>query len=108
MARRKEISKTKFEEYCRLQCTEAEISSAFEVSEDTLDRWCKRTYGEGFADTFAKKRQGGFISLRRLQYQMAEGGDKTMAIWLGKNWLGQADKVEADIKVEPVNIVFDV
>jgi hypothetical protein len=36
--------------------------------------------------------------LRRLQWKLARAGNATMLIWLGKQWLGQTDKVESDTK----------
>lgn len=91
---RKEIDKRDFEKLCMLQCTRAEICSWFNVSEPTLIDWCKRTYdGQDFLTVFNKKREGGLISLRRMQWQLAEKSP-AMAIFLGKNLLGQTDKVE--------------
>jgi hypothetical protein len=40
----------------------------------------------------------GRISLRRAQLQAAHAGDRTMLIWLGKQLLGQVDKVEQEVK----------
>ena len=34
------------------------------------------------------------MSLRRQQFKSAEAGNVTMQIWLGKQYLGQTDKVE--------------
>ena len=91
---RKEIDKRDFEKLCMLQCTRAEICSWFNVSEPTLIDWCKRTYdGKDFLTVFNKKREGGKISLRRMQWQLAEKSP-AMAIFLGKNLLGQTDKLE--------------
>ena len=90
---RVEIDKTEFEKLCGLHCTKEEIAGFFDCSEDTIDRWCKRTYGESFAVVFRQKRSSGRISLRRTQYAMAKT-NPTMAIWLGKQWLGQTDKQE--------------
>ena len=91
---RKEIDKRDFEKLCMLQCTRAEICSWFNVSEPILIDWCKRTYdGKDFLTVFNQKREGGKISLRRMQWQLAEKSP-AMAIFLGKNLLGQTDKVE--------------
>lgn len=91
MARpRIEIDEKQFESLCGLQCTLAEIADFFSCSEDTIERWCKRTYGEGFADTFKKHSGKGRISLRRAQFRLAEK-NASMAIWLGKQYLGQSD-----------------
>lgn len=94
MARpRKEIDRDEFEKLCALQCTKAEIAGFFNVSEDTVERWCKRTYKESFAVVFANKRSGGKISLRRSQFRLAEK-DSRMAIWLGKQYLEQCEPIE--------------
>jgi len=39
---RKEINKTEFEKLCFLQCTEREFCSWFDVSDETLNKWCIR------------------------------------------------------------------
>ena len=90
---RKEIDQIEFEKLCGLQCTLDEIAGWFNCSEDTIERWCKRTYQESFADVFTKNRGQGKIALRRIQFKLAEK-DSRMAIFLGKNYLGQTDKRE--------------
>ena len=91
---RKQIDKTEFEKLCFLQCTEREFCSWFDVSDETLNKWCKENYdGRTFLDVFKEKRENGLISLRRPQFQLAEKSP-AMAIFLGKNLLGQTDKVE--------------
>ena len=91
---RKHIDKTEFEKLCFLQCTEREFCSWFDVSDETLNKWCKENYdGRTFLDVFKEKRENGLISLRRTQFQLAEKSP-AMAIFLGKNLLGQTDKVE--------------
>ena len=82
------IDQKVFENLCSIQCTLAEIAAVIGCSEDTIERWCVRTYKEGFAETYKKKSQKGKASLRRLQFKHAET-NPTMAIWLGKQWLGQ-------------------
>ena len=94
---RKEIDKEQFEKLCAIQCTKEEISGWFDVSEDTLERWGKREYKENFAVIFAKKREKGKISLRRSQFRLAEKS-AAMAIFLGKNYLGQKDSIEYEDK----------
>ena len=91
---RKQIDKTEFEKLCFLQCTRNEFWSWFDVNEDTLNKWCKENYdGKTFSAVFKEKRENGLISLRRTQFQLAEKSP-AMAIFLGKNLLGQTDKVE--------------
>ena len=91
---RKQINKTEFEKLCFLQCTEREFCSWFDVSDETLNKWCKENYdGRTFLAVFKEKRENGLISLRRTQFQLAEKSP-AMAIFLGKNLLGQTDKME--------------
>jgi hypothetical protein len=100
MARPKiEIDKGQFEKLCGLQCTKSEIAGYFDCSEDTIERWCHREYKESFAVVFGKKRVTGKISLRRSQFRMAET-NPTMAIWLGKQYLGQAERQEIAVSVQ--------
>lgn len=89
----KEINKEQFESLCNLQCTIEEIAGFFKCNKDTINAWCKRTYDEGFSETYKKHSQNGKISLRRYQLRLAEK-NASMAIWLGKQWLGQTDKQE--------------
>ena len=81
-----------FDKLCEVQCTAKEISACFGFSEDTLERACKRELGKTFAEAFDQKRQKGHTSLRHKQYELAVAGDKTMLIWLGKQWLGQTER----------------
>lgn len=92
----KPIDQKVFEGLCAIQCTEEEIADAFDVSIDTIARWCKKTYGMTFAEVFSQKRGKGRISLRRSQFKLAEK-NATMAIFLGKQYLGQRDNVDVNV-----------
>lgn len=96
----KEIDQKQFEKLCGIQCTKSEMCAFFDCSEDTIERWCNRTYGRKFAEVFTEKRGVGKISLRHAQWQMAQN-NPTMAIFLGKNYLGQSnqdrDSTETDL-----------
>ena len=87
------IDKKQFENLCGLQCTLLEICDFFDVEDDTLNSWCKKTYGTTFSEVFKQKRGKGQISLRRMQWKLAEK-NTAMAIFLGKQYLGQKDKIE--------------
>ena len=89
---RKEIDNKIFENLCGLQCTLEEIAGVFDCSVDTIERWCKREYGETFAETYKKHSAKGKTSLRRIQFKLAEKS-AAMAIFLGKNYLGQKDSI---------------
>jgi hypothetical protein len=95
----KEIDKKQFENLCGLQCTKEEICAFFELTDKTLESWCKRTYDKGFSEVFREKRGIGKISLRRAQFELAKK-NATMAIWLGKQFLNQRDQVQVEIKNE--------
>lgn len=90
---RKEIDHEQFRKLCQIQCTLPEIASWFDCSEDTIERWCKREIGKSFAESHKNYSVDGKISLRRTQFKLAEK-NVTMAIWLGKQYLGQKDTHE--------------
>lgn len=87
------IDEKLFKKLCGLFCTKEEIAGVFECSEDTIERWCKRTYRMNFADVFKKESAKGKMSLRRNQFKLSEKS-AAMAIFLGKNYLGQRDSIE--------------
>lgn len=89
------INQQTFESLCHIQCTQEEICSVLNVCTDTLDSWCKDKYGKHFSEIFKEKREGGKVSLRRMQWKMAEK-NATMGIWLGKQYLDQKDKIETN------------
>ena len=102
------ISKQQFEALCAIQCTQEEILSVLNLSDKTLNSWCKRTYNKSFSEIFKEKRQGGKASLRRMQWKLAEK-NATMGIWLGKQYLGQKDRdVENPNEIQRIEIVNDL
>lgn len=101
---RKEIDQPTFEKLCEIQCTLEEIAGVLRVSEDTVERWCERTYEVGFADAYKKFSATGKTSLRRQQFELARKGNATMLIWLGKQYLGQTDKPTDDEGDDDINL----
>ena len=94
MARpRKEIDKKTFEGLCGIQCTQEEICDVFDITDKTLNTWCKRTYGKGFSEVFAQKRNIGKISLRRSGWELAKK-NAAVHIFYCKNHLGMSDHIE--------------
>ncbi len=61
-----------------------------------MANWCERTYGMNFSECLKKFGANGRISLRRMQFKLAQKSP-AMAIFLGKQYLGQTDKVEQSI-----------
>ena len=93
-----EIDQKEFESLLSIQCTLEEIVAFFQhklgrCSEATIERWCKRTYKESFADISLKKRAAGKISLRRAGWQLAMK-NPSVHIFYCKNYLGMTDKQE--------------
>jgi len=95
------------ENLCKIQCTQDEIASVLGHCVDTIDKHCKLTHDMSFSDFFKLKRTGGLASLRRNQWKMAET-IPTMAIWLGKQYLKQADKNEFSADDKGISINYNV
>ena len=100
----KEFDKKEFVNLVGMGCTQEEICWWFrddtgkKANIDTLSRWCKRTFGLNFQDSY--KKNGGMamkISLRKNQLKLSEKS-AAMAIFLGKNYLGQTDKYEQGVE----------
>ena len=87
-----EINNEQFKKLCELQCTKEEIAGFFSCTEDTIENYCKREYGESFSVVFKRMSVGGKMSLRRYQFELAKH-NASMAIFLGKQMLGQRDDV---------------
>jgi hypothetical protein len=89
-----QIPKEEFEKLCAIWCTLEEIAGFYDCSPDTIERWCKRTYKQTFADIYKRKSGTGAVSLRRKQFELAQAGDRVLLIWLGKQKLGQRDHID--------------
>lgn len=92
----KEFDRKEFEGLCALQCTQAEICSFFDCDHKTLTKWVKQEYHADYSQVYKEKAERGKISLRRWQFKQAEKS-ATMAIFLGKQYLGQTEKLEATV-----------
>ena len=69
-----------------IQCSYAQMAAVLGCNESTLTR--------RFAQAIKEGREQGFTSLKRKQFEVAMSGHVTMLIWLGKQYLGQTDKIE--------------
>lgn len=79
-----------FEGLCQILCTFSEMNSIFKCDTRTLSAWCSRVYGEDLTEVYKRFSSEGKASLRRNQFKLS-AKNATMAIWLGKQWLGQSD-----------------
>lgn len=102
-----EIDVDQFEKLCNIQCTKEEIASWFGCSEDTIENFCKKEYKDTFSAVFKRHSGKGKVSLRRNQFKLSET-NVTMAIFLGKQYLGQTDKVETFNNFEDLTPLADM
>src|SRR6266550_5580033 len=94
------IDEGELEKLAMLQCTDQEVAAWFNVSTKTIER--RRKIGR-FAEIMERGKAKGRISLRRTQMRLAEQGSGSVAIWLGKQLLGQVDHI--DHRVEQSNVL---
>ena len=77
-------------------CTEEEIASILNCSRDLFYTEDNK---ELYRQAIQKGQSEGKQSLRRYQYELAKKGNSSMLIWLGKQWLGQTDKIEQSVGI---------
>ena len=82
-----------------LQCTLKECSAWFDIPLSTLSGH------KEFQEAYKKGLENGKQSLRRKQWHLADKS-ATMAIWLGKQYLGQSDNPLGE-KEDNVSILFE-
>ena len=87
-----------------IQCTDEEIASVLGCSVDLLTN---KNNGKVFLEAKEAGQLSGKASLRRMQFKTAEGGNATMQIWLGKQYLGQKDKQDLTVDNEQ-DFVFNI
>lgn len=85
------INLVELQKLCTLNCTMPEIAHFFDIPLRTLEDRFKND--QDVRNAIEKGRSQGKLSVRRKQLQiMDENNNATMAIWLGKQLLGQRDK----------------
>lgn len=104
-----EIDYKQVEQLAAMQCTDEEIAAVLGVERNTIRR--RKKDDEQFCSAYKKGQERGKASLRRMQFKAAEGGNATMLIWLGKQYLGQSDKTQQEISGpagKPVQMQVDL
>lgn len=95
---KKPIDYALVEKLANIMATQEEISTILEISVRTLQN------DEEFLRVHKKGQEDGKMSLRRHQFKLAEN-NTAMAIFLGKNYLGQADVQRKEISTpDPVKV----
>lgn len=88
MARpRKPINLQQVEALATIGATDDEIATVLGISTDTVGR--RKKDDPEFKESLKIGRDKGKITLRRLQWKSAQGGNVVMLIFLGKQLLGQ-------------------
>ena len=91
---KKQLDTNLIERLSSIFCTNEEIASIVGCHSDTL--------ADNFSEYLKKGRQRGKMSLRRMQWDKAQTGNTTMLIWLGKQMLGQKDRLETSEETQPL------
>ena len=81
-----------------LGCTHDEIARLLGICRKTVER--RADIKEAIEDGQAEMKK----SLRRMQFQKAREGNVAMLIWLGKQLLGQRERIDQEIREETVII----
>lgn len=110
--KQKAINWKKVEGYLKAGCSGREIAAQLGIHENTLYLRCKEEKNVDFVAFKQEKQAAGDAMLKAVQFESAvTDRDRTMQIWLGKQRLGQKDKIEstnknlnADIKDVGLNI----
>ena len=101
----KHIDPVSLHDLCYIHCTDQELAAFFNVGTATITRRkadSKTRYeydGEKltFLEIMERGKGKGRATLRRKQMELAEKGNPTMLIWLGKIILGQREVVESQV-----------
>jgi hypothetical protein len=101
-----DIDWNKVNKYLQAQCNATGIAGLLGISVDTLYIRCKTDHKMDFSAYSAQKKAEGKELLRAKQYQSAMEGDKTLQIWLGKQYLEQKDKSDITTDDMPITITF--
>jgi hypothetical protein len=96
--RRVHIDLAEVEKLAMLHATDEEIAGWFEVTVRTIER---RKSEPGFMEAIERGRAKGKLNLRRIQLKLAEQ-NAAMAIFLGKNQLGQVDQITHSVDFQVI------
>ena len=100
---KKPIDYATVDKLASIMCTQEEIASYLDLDVRTLQR------DDEFCRIYKRGIDKGRMSVRRQQYKMVEAGNSTMAIWLGKQYLGQRDKQDIEHSGDmTVKIIDDI
>jgi hypothetical protein len=93
------------ENLSRLNCTMDELAAYFRVEVRTVQLRAQRE--PKFREAIERGQSMGRLSVRRQQIRLMERGNATMAIFLGKQLLGQRDRLEAEVTVKDGDMTLE-
>lgn len=85
---KKELDRDMLGRLASIQCSVDEMALIMGCGRDTIYRH--------YMDVVEEGRAKGKMGLRRRQWEVAQEGNPTMLVWLGKNWLNQTDAQTVD------------
>ena len=95
----------KVDKYLQSQCDGTGIAGLLGIHPDTLYKACEELYKMTFSAYSAIKKGEGKELLRAKQFAVAMEGDKTMLIWLGKQYLDQKDRSDLSSGDKPIQFL---
>lgn len=94
----KQIDLKQVEHLASIGCTQDEIAVVMEVSSRTLSR------RSDIREAIERGQHRLRASVRRWQYEKARDGNVAMLIWLGKQLLGQKERIDETFRDETIVI----
>lgn len=110
MGRPKKFTKdqdTQLRALLRMKPTRKDCAAFFEVSEDTIERYIKRTYKITYAEFGDQNMVHTRFDLVRTAIRQAKSGNTAMLIFCLKNMCGWADKQEISTPSEGIKINYE-
>ena|SRR5271170_1728201 len=93
------------ENLSRLNCTMEELAAYFRVDVRTVQLRAQRE--PAFRAAIERGQALGRLSVRRQQTRLMDQGNPTISIWLGKQLLGQRDRLEAEVTMKDGDMTLE-
>ena len=88
---RAKLDPAEIEKLASIGATQREIAQWFKISKPTVERYLRNPR---LREVFERGNTAFDLSIRRKQAELAMNGNVTMLIWLGKQRLGQRDRLD--------------
>ena len=98
------IDWNKVGKYLQAQCSAVGIAGLFGISVDTLYIRCKKDHNIDFSAYSAQKKAEGKELLRMKMFSQAMEEDKTIQIWLSKQYLDMSDKQNINVDIDRMTV----